>query len=148
MANKKEEQKITEEKVEEVQGQTVEETAKEPEVKEEPKQEETCTVFGKIDKAILDRREKKAKKKAEKQPVDKAKKAAMIGGGIAVGIGVLGLVGRAFLGAAERYVEEDQQSTVEVGNCEVVPELPPKTEDETVPEKKPETESEGTEVKT
>ena len=69
-------------------------------------------MFGKIDKAILDRRAKRAQKKAEKKPEDKAKKAAMIGGGIAVGLGILGLAGKAFLGAAERYAEEDEQNTV------------------------------------
>ena len=35
------------------------------------------TVFGRIDQKILAKREAKAKKKAEKQPMDKTKKAAI-----------------------------------------------------------------------
>lgn len=148
--NKKTEEVKNEVQKEELQDQkepTAAEPVKEPEkVKEEPKQEEACTVFGKIDKAILDRRAKKAQKKAEKKPEDKAKKAAMIGGGIAVGLGILGLAGKAFLGAAERYAEDDEQNTVEVGDCEVKPELPAKTEEATVPEE-PEKEPEKEETK-
>ena len=48
-----------------------------------------------------------SKKKAEKQPKTKAEKAAMIGGGVALGVGVLGLVGKALLGAAASYADED-----------------------------------------
>ena len=66
------------------------------------------TVFGRIDQKILAKREAKAKKKAEKQPMDKTKKAAIIGGGIALGVGILGAVGKAALNAAARYADDDQ----------------------------------------
>lgn len=149
MANNKKTEEVKEEvQKEELQDQTAEKPVENPEKKEEPKQEEACTVFGKIDKAILDRRAKRAEKKAEKKPEDKAKKAAMIGGGIAVTLGILGIAGKALLGAAERYAEDEQPGTVEAGNCEVIPELPAKTEAESVPEeKKEEPEKENVETK-
>ena len=68
------------------------------------------TVFGRIDQKILAKREAKAKKKAEKQPMDKTKKAAIIGGGIALGVGILGAVGKAALNAAARYADDDQNT--------------------------------------
>ena len=134
--------KAKEEEVqEELQEQTVETPVEDPEEKEEPKQEAAaCTVFGKIDQRILARREAREKKKAEKQPIDKSKKAAMIGGGIAIAVGALGLGFKALLNAAAEYADEDE-NTVEVGNCEVIPELPPTAENETVPEKEPEKEA-------
>ena len=79
-----------------------------PEAEEAVVQEEVKhTIFGKLDQKILDGRAAKAKKKAEKQPKTKAEKAAMIGGGVALGVGVLGLVGKALLGAAASYADED-----------------------------------------
>lgn len=80
---------------------------------EAPEQETTPevkhTVFGKIDQKILARREAKAKKKAAKQPMDKTKKAAIIGGGVALGLGILGAVGKAALNAAEKYADEPEK---------------------------------------
>lgn len=74
------------------------------------------TVFGKIDQKILARREAKAKKKAEKKPVDKAKKAAIIGGGVALGLGILGAVGKAALNAAAKYSDDDQDAEAETSD--------------------------------
>ena len=68
------------------------------------------TVFGRIDQKILAKREAKAKKKAEKKPMDKTKKAAIIGGGVALGLGILGAVGKAALNAAARYADDDQNT--------------------------------------
>ena len=76
---------------------------------------EKHTVFGKIDQKILARREAKAKKKAEKQPMDKAKKAAIIGGGIALGVGILGAVGKAALNAAAKYADEPEMDAPQDG---------------------------------
>lgn len=141
-------EEVQKEELQDQKEQMTEESIEDPEgKKEEPKQEETCTVFGKIDKAILDRRAKRAKQKAEKKPEDKAKKAAMIGGGIAVTLGILGIAGKHLLGVAERYAEDEQPGTVEAGNCEVIPELPAKTEAESVPEE-PEKEPEKKEKET
>lgn len=74
------------------------------------------TVFGKIDKKIVARREAKAKKKAEKKPVDKAKKAAIIGGGVALGLGILGAVGKAALNAAAKCSDDDQDAEAETSD--------------------------------
>lgn len=74
------------------------------------------TVFGKIDQKIVARREAKAKKKAEKKPVDKAKKAAIIGGGVALGLGILGAVGKAALNAAAKYSDDDQDAEAETSD--------------------------------
>lgn len=74
------------------------------------------TVFGKIDQKIVARREAKAKKKAEKKPVDKAKKAAIIGGGVALGLGILGAVGKAALNAAAKYSDDDQNAEAETSD--------------------------------
>lgn len=74
------------------------------------------TVFGTIDQKILARREAKAKKKAEKKPMDKAKKAAIIGGGVAFGLGILGAVGKAALNAAAKYSDDDQNADEETSD--------------------------------
>lgn len=74
------------------------------------------TMFGKIDQKILAQREAKAKKKAEKKPVDKAKKAAIIGGGVALGLGILGAVGKAALNAAAKYSDDDQDAEAETSD--------------------------------
>ena len=66
------------------------------------------TVFGKLDQKILARRAARAKKKAEKKPMDKGTKAAIIGGSVALGVGILGAVGKAALNAAARYADEPE----------------------------------------
>ena len=76
---------------------------------------EKHTVFGKIDQKILSRREARAKKKAAKQPINKTKKAAIIGGGIALGLGILGAVGKAALNAAEKYADEPEADASQDG---------------------------------
>lgn len=144
MAKDKKLEEVNEE-VQDQKEQTTESSVEDSEEKkEEPKQEEACTVFGKIDKAILDYRAERAKKKAEKKPEDKAKKTVRTGVGICFGLGMLGVAGKVLFDKAKRYVEEDEQNTVEAGNCEVIPELPAKTEAESVPEepeKEPEKET-------
>lgn len=91
------------------------------------------TVFGKIDQKILARREARAKKKAEKKPMDKGKKAAIIGGGVALGLGILGAVGKAALNAAEKYADEPEvDATQDDGYpSEDLPEEPTEVEVET-----------------
>ena len=42
--------------------------------------------------------------------MDKTKKAAIIGGGIALGVGILGAVGKAALNAAARYADDDRNT--------------------------------------
>ena len=90
------------------------------------------TVFGRIDQKILAKREAKAKKKAEKQPMDKTKKAAIIGGGIALGLGILGAVGKAALNAAARYADDGQNTGDEISDdgypSEDIPEEPTEVE--------------------
>lgn len=86
------------------------------------------TVFGKIDQKILARREAKAKKKAEKKPMDKTKKAAIIGGGVALGLGVLGAVGKAALNAAAKYADDDQETDAETSDCDYPSEDIPENE--------------------
>ena len=109
---------------ESVEGQETESTEMEtaPEVKH--------TVFGKIDQKILARREAKAKKKAEKKPMDKAKKAAIIGGGVALGVGILGAVGKAALNAAAKYSGDDPDTDEETSDCDYPSEDIPENEAE------------------
>lgn len=91
------------------------------------------TIFGKIDAKILARREAKAKKKAEKKPMDKGKKAAIIGGGVALGLGILGAVGKAALNAAEKYAGESEVDNAQDDGypTEDIPEEPTEVEVET-----------------
>ena len=68
--------------------------------------EEKHTIFGKIDQKIVARRKAKAEKKAAKKPMSKAQKAAIIGGGAAFGLGLLGLAGKAALNAASKIPDD------------------------------------------
>lgn len=90
-------------------------------VKQEQEQEMTTgthevkhTVFGKVDQWIIDRRDKKAKKKAAKTPMSKGQKIAIAGGVSAAALGALGLGAKALVKAAAKYAEEDIPETVEV----------------------------------
>lgn len=79
-----------------------------PPVKEETKTPEVKhTIFGSIDQKILAVRDKRALKKANKKPKTKGEKAAIIGGSVAVSVGVLGLAGKALLNAASKYADDD-----------------------------------------
>lgn len=88
------------------------------------------TVFGTIDQKILARREARAKKKAEKKPMDKAKKAAIIGGGVALGVGILGAAGKALLNAAAKYSDDDPDADEETSDCDYPSEDIPENEAE------------------
>ena len=80
------------------------------EEKKEDKVEVKHTVFAAIDEKIVARREAKLKKKAEKQPMNKGKKVAIIGGGITLGLGALGLGAKALLRAAANYAEDEENN--------------------------------------
>ncbi len=68
--------------------------------------EEKHTIFGKIDQKIVARRKAKAEKKASKKPMNKAQKAAIIGGGAAFGLGLLGLGFKAAVNAASKIPDD------------------------------------------
>lgn len=115
MSKKTEVVDIKDAKIEEIEEPVADQETESSEVETAP--EVKHTVFGKIDQKILARREAKAKKKAEKKPMDKAKKAAIIGGGVALGVGILGAVGKAALNAAAKYADDDPEMDDETSDC-------------------------------
>ena len=94
------------------------------------------TIFGKIDQKILARRKARAAKKAARKPMSKAQKAAIIGGGAAVGLGLLGLGFKSAVNAASRIPDdptpEEAPKLADFGYPEEdAPETPDTEEEET-----------------